>query len=351
MDQLRLILLIVGVVLIAGIFVWELFKRRTADRRREQLVEHLDPEERSAYAAGSVLGRIGDIGEADAVAPVWPSPGRRSRDGLAHDDEEPGVDEGEAEDPIGDLAGYDIDEDFPGDPEAPPTERPAAESADAHAGRATRAAARGGDDGGFDSFVGLAARRDAPEQLDLAGLDLSAPPRTSEEGVRRRVSASGSAGAPASERRRAPSAAAEELHIVMTVMAKSGNRFSGEALREALERANFCHGEMNIFHRHEQPADPTTPTLFSVANVLAPGYFEPERMNTFSSPGIAMFMRLPGPEHPSDAFQKMLDAAKIVAEDLDGTLCDESRSTLTPQSINHLRERIADFGRRQMLKA
>jgi cell division protein ZipA len=108
---------------------------------------------------------------------------------------------------------------------------------------------------------------------------------------------------------------------------------------------------MNIFHRHEQPRDLNTPTLFSAANVLSPGHFEPERMDSLKSPGIAMFMRLPGPERPTDAFQIMLDAAKTVAEDLDGTLCDESRSTLTHQSINHLRERIADFGRRQMLKA
>jgi FtsZ-interacting cell division protein ZipA len=47
----------------------------------------------------------------------------------------------------------------------------------------------------------------------------------------------------------------------------------------------------------------------------------------------------------------MLDAATTIAEELDGTLCDESRSHLTPQSINHLRERIADFVRRQLLKA
>jgi cell division protein ZipA len=153
------------------------------------------------------------------------------------------------------------------------------------------------------------------------------------------------------ERRSPTGASDEELHIVMTVMARTGEWFSGDALRHALERAELYHGDMNIFHRHEQPRDPSSPTLFSVANVLAPGYFEPERMDTLTSPGIAMFMRLPGPERPVDAFQQMLDAAKTVAEDLDGRLCDESRSTLTPQSINHLRERIADFGRRQMLKA
>jgi cell division protein ZipA len=137
----------------------------------------------------------------------------------------------------------------------------------------------------------------------------------------------------------------------MTVMARSGQKFSGDALRDALERVDLYHGDMNIFHRYERPADHRTPTLFSAANVLAPGSFEADRMDTLSSPGIAMFMRLPGPESPADAFQQMLDAAKTVAQDLNGTLCDETRSTLTPQSINHLRERIADFSRRQMLKA
>ena len=346
MDQLRLILLIAGVVLIAGIFVWELLKRRAAERRRAQLVEHLHPDERSAFATGSVLGGIVEV---DPIGSAQPSPGRRSRDGLvaAVDDEDTD------EDPIGDLAEYDIDEDFPGDPEAP-TQAPGARAVEP---AAARAPSESGDDGGLGPFIGLNARREGPEQLDLAGLDLSAPARMSDDGARRRAgAATGSApGAVAAgvgvERRRAKAGAEEELHIVMTVMAKSGNRFSGGALRDALERADLYHGAMNIFHRHEQPKDLTTPTLFSAANVLAPGYFEPDGMDAFSSPGIAMFMRLPGPEHPSDAFQKMLDAAKIVAEDLDGTVCDESRSTLTPQSINHLRERIADFGRRQMLKA
>jgi cell division protein ZipA len=137
----------------------------------------------------------------------------------------------------------------------------------------------------------------------------------------------------------------------MTVMARSGESFSGDALRHAFERAELCHGDMNIYHRHEQPRDHRTPTLFSAANVLAPGHFEPAGMDTLSTPGIAMFMSLPGPDSPADAFQQMLDTAKTVAEELHGTLCDETRSTLTPQSINHLRERIADFGRRQMLKA
>jgi cell division protein ZipA len=333
MDQLRLVLLILGVALIAGIFVWELYKKKVAERRRAQLFEHLEAGERGPIAGESLLG---DIGQADPFDVVERIQGRRSAD------REPGP--GEAEEELVGLDGYDIDEDFPGDAPEDVTETPLVREREP----AVEVAPSGSSDD-VARLSGFAARRDSPEQLDLAGLELAAPTRATDE-----VEAPQASGAARALDEGHPPAGApspDELHIVMTVMARSGERFSGDALRHALESADLYHGDMNIFHRHEQPKDLSTPTLFSAVNVLSPGYFEPERMDELASPGIAMFMRLPGPEHPSEAFQKMLEAARTVAQDLDGTLCDESRSTLTPQSINHLRERIADFGRRQMLKA
>ncbi len=339
MDRLRLILLIVGVLLIAGIFVWEFFKKRAWARRRAKLVEHLTEEERFPPMGESVLG---DIGQADPFEVVGRQQGRRSLDQEAPVDDA-GHHGQDSEEAVA-LDGYDIDEDFPGEPAEDITETSAAASMVGSRGGDARA----GDERVLASLSGLAASRDGPEQLDLAGLEISALVRGPGSGTEGRGGGSG----PRGESRKRPAAeSGEELHIVMTVMARSGERFSGDALRNALERADLHHGDMNIFHRHELPGDRHSATLFSAANVLAPGDFEPARMETLSSPGIAMFMRLPGPESPGDAFQQMLDAATTVAEELDGTLCDETRSHLTPQSINHLRERIADFARRQLLKA
>lgn len=344
MDQLRLILLAVGVALIAGIFVWELFRKRAAQRRRAQLVEHLAEEERSSLIGESVLG---DIGQADPFEIVQRVQDRRSVD---HE----GADADAEEDAALGLEDYDIDEDFPGEPTEEITRTPAPPAMSASVGADTGSNAAS-EDAGLAPLSGLAARRDNPEQLDLAGLELSAPARGENAADQRRGKAANRRGEadkrPRGAQKTESGRSAEELHVVMTVMARRGESFSGDALRHAFERAHLYHGDMNIFHRHEEPRDHGTPTLFSAANVLAPGHFEPAGMETLSSPGIAMFMRLPGPDSPVDAFQQMLEAAKNVAEDLDGTLCDETRSTLTPQSINHLRERIADFGRRQMLKA
>ncbi len=328
MDRLRLILLVVGVALIAGIFVWELFRKRAWARRRAQLVEHLSEEERGPSIGESVLG---DIGQADPFEVVGRTPGRRSLDSAARSFDA-GPHDQDREEAVA-LDDYDIDEDFPGEPAEDITETSAAGSM----GASPAGDARAGPDRDLSSLSGLAARRDGPEQLDLAGLEISAVVRGSDSG--------------AETRKRAAAESGEELHIVMTVMARSGERFPGEALRDALEHAGLHHGHMNIFHRHELPGDRHSATLFSAANVLAPGDFEPACMETLTSPGIAMFMRLPGPDSPADAFQAMFDAATMVADDLDGTLCDETRSSLTPQSINHLRERIAEFSRRQLLKA
>ena len=161
-------------LLIAGIFVWELFRKRAAERRRAQLVEHLDEEERSSLIGESVLG---DIGQADPFEIVQRVPDRRSADqasGEAPMSDE-GVDESEADEVR--LEHYDIDEDFPGEPAEEVTHIPAPPSMSASQASPMPKAITWGRRGrrSWRPMSGLAARRDSPEQLDLAGLELSAP--------------------------------------------------------------------------------------------------------------------------------------------------------------------------------
>ncbi len=136
----------------------------------------------------------------------------------------------------------------------------------------------------------------------------------------------------------------EEL-IVIHVVAARGQRFEGPALVEALRARGLRYGEMNIFHR----LDPMTRAIqYSVANVLEPGTFDMAEIDDFRSPGVSFFMQLPGPEHPRDSFEDMLEAARSVALQLGGELKDEQRSVMTGQTVEHYRQRIADFCRRLM---
>ena len=148
--------------------------------------------------------------------------------------------------------------------------------------------------------------------------------------------------------REAASAAGEpdvqEL-IVINVVAAQGRRFEGPALVEALRARGLRYGEMNIFHRVE----PLTRAIrYSVASVLEPGTFDMAEIEEFRSPGVCFFMQLPGPEQPLETFEDMLAAARDLALQLGGELKDEQRSVMTGQTVEHYRQRIADFCRRAM---
>jgi cell division protein ZipA len=133
--------------------------------------------------------------------------------------------------------------------------------------------------------------------------------------------------------------------IVINVVAAQGQRFEGPALVEALRARGLRYGEMNIFHRVE----PLTRIIrYSVASVLEPGTFDMAEIEEFRSPGVCFFMQLPGPEQPLETFEDMLAAARDLALQLGGELKDEQRSVMTGQTVEHYRQRIADFCRRAM---
>lgn len=146
---------------------------------------------------------------------------------------------------------------------------------------------------------------------------------------------------PASER-----APVEEL-IVMNVLARRGEPFTGDELFAVLRGKGLKFGDMNIFHRMHPK---TRSVNYSVANVVEPGTFDMADMEAFRSPGLCFFLQLPGPQNPGRAFEDMVTVARDVATELGGDLKDEQRSYLTPQHVEHYRQRIADFSRRRMSK-
>jgi cell division protein ZipA len=130
--------------------------------------------------------------------------------------------------------------------------------------------------------------------------------------------------------------------VTLFVLAPSGVPFPGSFLMDAMSDARLQYGDMQIFHRQEEDKDGRR-TLFSVANIVEPGTFDPEVMENFSTPGLVLFLTLPGPFDAVRAFDAMVEAARSLAGSLKGTVCDATRSVLTNQTIGHLREDIIDF--------
>ncbi|MCK2148910.1 MULTISPECIES: cell division protein ZipA [Marinobacter] len=134
--------------------------------------------------------------------------------------------------------------------------------------------------------------------------------------------------------------------IVINVLARAGDDFTGTALKNLFEACGLELGDMDIYHRHES-TDTTSPVQFSVANAVEPGTFRPKDIPAMTTPGISFFMSMPGPSNSLQAFEFMLETAQCVVRNLGGDLKDERRSVMTPQTIEHCRQRIREFDRKQ----
>lgn len=134
--------------------------------------------------------------------------------------------------------------------------------------------------------------------------------------------------------------------IVINVLAPQGQDFSGTALQKLFEACGLVHGDMDIYHRHEAE-DTISPVQFSVANAVEPGTFTPNNVVAMTTPGISFFMSMPGPTSALQAFDFMLETAQCVVRNLGGDLKDERRSVMTAQTIEHCRQRIREYERKQ----
>lgn len=141
----------------------------------------------------------------------------------------------------------------------------------------------------------------------------------------------------------------EDKIIVLYVMAPPGGRFAGPDVRRAIEAAGLQYGQMSIFHRLVDPNRPNSDAVFSLANSVEPGTFDLDGLDDFSTPGLTLFMQLPGPLNGITALDSLLAAAHIIATELHGELRDQSRSVLSKQSIECLHSEIVEYQRLQRL--
>lgn len=136
--------------------------------------------------------------------------------------------------------------------------------------------------------------------------------------------------------------------IVVHLVAARDAPFPGRELLQQVLEQGMRFGEMNIFHRHSQGEGPAN-LQFSMANALEPGYFDVDEMENQTFRAVTFFMKLPGPLQPMPALERMLATARRLHETLGGELRDDQHSVLTLQTIEHLRQKVQDFERRQRL--
>ncbi len=138
--------------------------------------------------------------------------------------------------------------------------------------------------------------------------------------------------------------------LMLHVVSREPDGFPGEDILQVLLAYNLRFGELDFFHRHEESAGRGA-IQFSVANMLNPGVFDIDAMADFSTTGLVFFLSLPGPRDMMASFELMTETARGVAENLGGDVLDESRSALTRQTLEHMRQRIRDLERKLLAQA
>lgn len=134
--------------------------------------------------------------------------------------------------------------------------------------------------------------------------------------------------------------------LVVHLIAPKDAPFNGREMLQQLLEQGLRFGEMSIFHRHQREGG-RDQLLFSMANAVEPGTFDIDEMEKQDFRAVTFFLKLPGPSRAQDALDKMMATARKLATALGGELRDEQHSVLTPQTIEHFRQRVQEFERRK----
>jgi cell division protein ZipA len=128
----------------------------------------------------------------------------------------------------------------------------------------------------------------------------------------------------------------ERRIVTLRLLPRVEPRFPGRNLRQAFASAGFWHGPLDIYHL----PDAEGRVVLSAAALAQPGTFDPSIMDSQRFSGLNLFAVLPGPMPERETFDELVHAARALAERLDGRLTDQHGEELTAQRIARLRQSL-----------
>lgn len=128
----------------------------------------------------------------------------------------------------------------------------------------------------------------------------------------------------------------ERRIVTLRVLPGTEPRFAGRAVRQAFGSAGFWHGPLDIYHLPDEQGR----VILSAAALAHPGTFDPSIMDSQRFSGLNMFAVLPGPLPEREIFDELVHAARQLAERLDGKLTDQHGEELTAARIARLRQSL-----------
>lgn len=226
-------------------------------------------------------------------------------------------------------------------------ERKSDEAGHAERSRSERVEPTLGDDGelGLDAPGDDALREPVQSELDVGAAAEPEPEqgeRISHQPIREPVMRSP---ARALRGKRPDPQQPERIVSLLVVTREDEQRFHGADIVVAAEKTGLEFGDLGIFHRLLE-GKPESGPVFSAANMVKPGDFDMASIQQLETPGLNLFMTLPGPMPALDAWDTMLPTARRLAELLDGRVVDDQRNSLGRQRVAYIRDDLRAWDRK-----
>jgi cell division protein ZipA len=140
-----------------------------------------------------------------------------------------------------------------------------------------------------------------------------------------------------------------KMTVILMIMAAPGTLFQGSSILLAIQeqKLKLRDGIFECFPDGQAQGK----SLFGVGHLLEPGTFELETINNLNTPGLIIFMQLPGPLEPVQATHHLVTVAKTLADKLGGRVCDEHRNKITAQGFSKMQSDAAEFQRQLRLRS
>jgi Cell division protein len=136
---------------------------------------------------------------------------------------------------------------------------------------------------------------------------------------------------------------ADRQHLISLIVATpDAHPILGPRLHAALRAQSLVPGLHRIYHRMDGDQ-----RVFSVANLVKPGFLDPADSEHFNTPGVSLFALLPGPHRPLDTLRQLLASARALAAALDAQVFDAERQPLDAAGETRLRNEVMAWEQRQ----
>lgn len=131
--------------------------------------------------------------------------------------------------------------------------------------------------------------------------------------------------------------------LVLTLMAPEGEPYQGKAILAMAKQLTLHHSSQGIFHYFPSLEGVGDEPWFGIANAVEPGVFDLDAIDQLTTPGLALFLQLPGPERGERMLRHMLETGHQMSEQIGGRLCDHQRRPLTREQAEAMMQRAAQF--------